>query len=82
MGDNMLETNLQIFVGALTEAHGASTRVDSFDLHSEDEVSMQKWNHLLEMQNNAFRTLHEICCRIPEEDLLQEEESRQASAHG
>jgi hypothetical protein len=71
MDDDMLETNLQTFVRALYEAHDASRCVDNFDLHSEDEVSMQKWNHLLEVQRAAFRTLHDICRRIPAEDLLQ-----------
>jgi hypothetical protein len=71
MDDDMLETNLQTFVRALYQAHDASRGVDYFDLHSEDEVSMQKWNHLLEVQRAAFRTLHDICRRIPAEDLLQ-----------
>jgi hypothetical protein len=65
----MKETNLQTFVSALYEAHDASESVDRFDLHSEVESSVHEWDRLLAEQKRAFRKLHEVCCRIPVEDL-------------
>lgn len=68
----MSETNLQAFVHALYSAHDASESLDHFDLRSEDGASVKEWNRLLKLQRVAFRSLHEVCCRIPVEDLLFE----------
>ncbi len=69
MDENTSETNLQTFIRALYEAYDASRAVDYFDLRSEDDTSVRKWNHLLESQREAFRALHEVCCRTPVTDL-------------
>ncbi len=64
------ETNLQLFIRVLYEAYGASQAVDYFDLRSEDPASVKKWDLLLESQRDAFRRLHEVCRRVPVEDLM------------
>ena len=69
----MQETNLQTFVRALYEAHGASVAVDHFDLQSDDHSSVSKWNRLLERQRAAFRALHEVCRHASVEDLMHDE---------
>ena len=66
----MSETNLQAFVRALSAAYDASSAVDHFDLRSEDDESVRKWNRLLERQRAAFREMHETCQRVPVADLL------------
>jgi hypothetical protein len=68
----MPETNLQTFIRALYDAHAASVEVDYFDLRSEDDASVQRWNGLLENQRAAFRALHEICVSAPIADLMHE----------
>ncbi|HEY5331370.1 MAG TPA: hypothetical protein VIJ79_15920 [Acidobacteriaceae bacterium] len=70
MDENGSETNLQAFVRALHEAYHASSAVDSFDLQSENSISVREWNSLLESQRMAFQALHEVCCRIPIADLM------------
>jgi hypothetical protein len=65
----MKETNLQAFISALYEAHSASESVDRYDLDSEVEASVQEWDRLLAEQQRAFRRLHEVCHRIPVDDL-------------
>ena len=62
---------MQTFVRALYAAHAASEAVFYFDLRSEEEVSTKKWDILLNRQREAFRALHEVCCRIKASDLVE-----------
>ncbi len=66
----MPETNLQTLIRALYEAHDASKSVDDFDLRSDDPASVETWNRLLASQDAAFRALHEVCRRVPVEDVV------------
>lgn len=70
MVDETEETNLQACVRAVYVAHDASESVDYFDLRSEDPESVQKRERLLHSQREAFRKLHEVCRRVPVEDLM------------
>ncbi len=70
MNENTEETNLQAFVRILYEACDDSKSVDNFDLRSDDSESVQKWHSLLDSQRESFRELHEVCRRVPLEDLL------------
>lgn len=72
MDVNTKETNLQAFVRALYRACDASKRVDNLDLRSDDPGSVQQWNCLLDEQRAGFRELHEVCRRVPVEDLVDD----------
>ena len=70
MDENTEETNLQAFLRTLYGAYDAPQQVDHFDLRSEDPASVDKWNRLLESQRASFRELHEVCRRVPLEDVV------------
>ncbi len=74
MVDKTGETTLQAFVRMLHEAHGASEAVDGFDSRSEDSVSLAKWKELQAREREAFRALHELCRRVPVEDLMDHDD--------
>lgn len=74
MDENAEETSLQAFMRVLYSAYDASRCVDYFDLRDNDPASVQEWERLLDSQRAAFRELHEVCRRVPLDDLMDYEE--------